>query len=54
MLWLAGVFLTFPDLGMVLYDTLQWAEVHQIIRDVDRFLEAVRDIERTEDFWSFC
>lgn len=54
MLWLADVFLTFPDLGMLPYDTLPWVEVHQIIRAVDRFPEAVRDIEKTEDFWSFC
>lgn len=54
MLWPAGVFLTFSDLGMVLYDTLQWVEVHCIIRDVDRVLEVARGIERTEDFWSFC
>lgn len=53
-LWLAGVFLTFPDLGMVLYGVLQWEVVHRIIRDVDRFLEAVRDIERMEDLWPFC
>lgn len=53
-LWLTGVFVTFPDLEMVLFNTLQWVEVHQIIKDVDRFLEALRDIERTEDVWSFC